>query len=296
MNEFKYMRYETEDEYGIKKLQDKLLEIMVYIDEFCSKYDVDYCLMAGSALGAERHQGFIPWDDDIDIYMSENDYEKFRLNFKKFGDHKKYYLQEWGKTEAKGRHMITTAKVRMNNTIIQEESFVDWNIHQGIFVDIFILHNCSNNKITQKIQYIWTEAVVLKGLAVRGYKSKGKKDSILLTIVKAIPTKWMLKNGLSRTYRYRDKETKFVHGFVDTRKFSRAVFPSKCIFLGKYTQFENVLLKVPANNKHYLSVQFGNDYMTPPPVEQRPINKHSIYWKTGCEDAYYDLSDEEILI
>ena len=65
------MREELDDLYGIKEFQNELLKIMVDIDSFCNKYKVDYCLMAGSALGAERHKGFIPWDDDIDIYMTE---------------------------------------------------------------------------------------------------------------------------------------------------------------------------------------------------------------------------------
>lgn len=63
-----YVRNDLQDTYGIIDLQERLLEIMVDIDGFCKKYNIDYCLMAGSALGAERHKGFIPWDDDIDIY------------------------------------------------------------------------------------------------------------------------------------------------------------------------------------------------------------------------------------
>lgn len=293
---YKFMRSDTVDEYGIKELQDKLLEIMVYIDNFCSIHDIDYCLMAGSALGAERHSGFIPWDDDIDIYISENDYVKFKNAFQMYGDHEKYYLQEWGKTELNGEELITTAKIRMNNTIIQEESFVDWKMHQGVFIDVFILHNCADDKIRQKKQYLWTEAVVLKGLAERGYKSKGIKDSFLLGIVKVIPKSWILKHGLANAYKYRYKTTKSVHGFIDTRVFGRAVFPKDCIFPAKYVQFENVKLKVPANNAKYLSIQFGENYMTPPPLNQRPINKHSIYWKTEYNNNYEDLSDENKLI
>ena len=72
MNNYKYVRNDLEDSYGILKLQDKILEIMVYIDQFCKENDIKYFLMGGSALGAMRHKGFIPWDDDLDIFM---DYE-----------------------------------------------------------------------------------------------------------------------------------------------------------------------------------------------------------------------------
>lgn len=106
----KYMRNDLNDNYGIIDLQEKLLEIMVDIDLFCNRYDIDYCLMAGSALGAERHKGFIPWDDDIDIYMTEKDFNKFRCKFEKYGDKEKYYLQEWEKTIPRINHLLQWRK------------------------------------------------------------------------------------------------------------------------------------------------------------------------------------------
>lgn len=66
----KYMRQELEDKYGFLEIQDKILEIMVYVDQFCEDRGIQYCLMGGSALGSKRHGGFIPWDDDLDIFMT----------------------------------------------------------------------------------------------------------------------------------------------------------------------------------------------------------------------------------
>ena len=118
-----YVRANLQDTYGILDLQEKLLEIMVDIDLFCREYSIDYCLMAGSALGAERHKGFIPWDDDIDIYMTEQGYANFRTAFAKYGDKEKYYLQEWGKTEVGGKTLITMAKIRLNHSQINEATY-----------------------------------------------------------------------------------------------------------------------------------------------------------------------------
>lgn len=291
-----YVRENLQDTYGILDLQEKLLEIMVDIDLFCGKYSIDYCLMAGSALGAERHKGFIPWDDDIDIYMTEQGYADFRTAFGKYGNKEKYYLQEWGKSEVDGKTMITMAKVRLNHSQINEATYHDWNTHKGIFVDIFILHNCPSDKRLQRKQYLWTEAVVLKGLEMRGYKAKGAMDSVVIGISKLIPRKWILRRGLQEAYKYQNIDTEFTHGFVDTRKFSRAVFPKHVIFPGKYTEFENVKLKVPNNNAQYLRIQFGPDYMTPPPESMRPINKHTTEWKEDKNIVYSDLSDEKKLV
>lgn len=77
----KYMRDNLNDDYGIVRLQDKILEIAVYIDKLCTENDIEYCLMGGSALGAKRHNGFIPWDDDLDVFMTPKNYEKFRKVF-----------------------------------------------------------------------------------------------------------------------------------------------------------------------------------------------------------------------
>lgn len=160
------MREGLDDSYGILLLQDKILEIASYIDNFCDAHSIDYCLMGGSALGAKRHGGVIPWDDDLDIFMTPDNYEKFREYFIAEGDKEKFYLQEYGKRE---NGMVTVPKLRMNGTIYMEELTKDWNIHQGIYVDIFILHICPNQKILQLWQFFWAKCVVVKGLSLRGY-------------------------------------------------------------------------------------------------------------------------------
>lgn len=296
MSEMRFVRTDLADEYGILDFQDKLLEIMVYIDQFCAKYDIDYCLMAGSALGARRYSGFIPWDDDIDIYMTEEGYDKFRRYFLKYADKEKYYLQEWGSCVCRGKHMITMAKVRLNKSEIKEKAYLNWKMHQGIFVDIFVLHNCADTINAQRVQYACSEAVVLKGLEIRGYKAKNCKDRIMLLVTRLLPRKLVLKVGLSNAYKYQNKKTEYCHGFIDTRKFSRAVFPKEIMFPGKYVEFETVKLKVPANNDAYLKIQFGNDYMTPPPIEKREVNKHASGWNVSDDIIYDDFSDELKLI
>ncbi len=295
MSDLRCMRDDADDEYGIREFQEQLLDIMVYIDGFCSKYNIDYCLMAGSALGARRHGGFIPWDDDIDIYMTESDYSRFRRAFSQKGDHAHYYLQEWGKTRYHNQTMITMAKLRLNGSEIKEKAYAGWKMHQGVFVDIFILHNCADTRSKQIFQYIWSEAVVLKGLETRGYVAKNAKDKVMLLISRMIPTKFILKNGLKNAYKYQKQKTRFSHGFIDTRSFKRSVFPTQVMFPAVYADFEKVKLKVPANIDEYLRIQFGADYMTPPPASKRPINKHASDWSVNSTQ-YNDFSDEIKLI
>ena len=293
---YKYLRSGLDDEFGILDLQEKILEVMVYIDRFCQEHSIDYCLMAGSALGACRHQGFIPWDDDMDIYMSESDYCKFRTMFELYGDKKKFYLQEWGKYCHDEQCLISMAKLRMNGTKINEKTYDGWNIHQGIFVDIFVVHNCADNLLQQKIQYIWSEALVLKGLQIRGYQAKNFKDRILLNLIKLFPTKLIKRIGLSFVYKYQNDKTAYLHGFIDTRGFSRAVFKRNIIFPTKYVKFENVQLKVPNNLEEYLKIQFGANFMEPPPKSQIKLNKHTSGWEYYSCNNNESYSDEYKLI
>lgn len=289
---YKYIRSGIEDKYGILDLQEKILEVMVYLDDFCKRNSIDYCLMAGSALGARRHQGFIPWDDDMDIYMSEDDYRKFRKLFKQYGDKEHFYLQEWGKVGHGDKCMVSMAKLKMNGTRINEKAYAGWNIHQGIFVDIFIVHNCASGLFLQRIQYIWSEALVLKGLQIRGYKPKNLKDKFLLNFIKLFPLNIMKKIGLNVVYGKQYEKTDFLHGFIDTRGFSRAVFRRDVIFPTKYSKFENVMLKIPNNIDEYLKIQFGDKFMEPPPEHLRPVNKHTQGWEF-CENEKDKLYTDE---
>lgn len=287
--EYKYMRNSCEDKYGFLTLQDKILEIALYIDEFCKNNEIEYCLMGGSALGAKRHGGFIPWDDDLDIFMTPDNYEKFRNLFNSNGDKEKFYLQEWGSTDG----MVTISKIRMNGTSYIEESFKNWDIHHGIYVDIFILHKCPKNKIAQLYQCLWAKYVIMKGLAIRGYTRRDGFLGFALKVMRLFPDRMGVKYGLKQVYRYRNKDTDYLCNFMGKAVFENAIYKKEWFEATEYAPFEKVQLKIPKNIHEFLSFRFG-DYMKPPPEDRIKWEQHAESWDTemGFEKALDNTTPE----
>ena len=269
----KYMREGLSDEYGFLPLQDKILEIMEYIDSFCRKNDINYCLMGGSALGAKRHGGFIPWDDDLDIFMTPDNYEKFREAFDEIGDKERFYLQQICLADG----MVKMAKIRMNNTAYIEPLLRDWDIHQGIYIDIFILHNCPKNRIKQLWQCFWAKYIVLKGLASRKYDRRKGLAEVVLWFFARLPEKFLLKFALKQVYRYRDKKTNFFCNFLGKAIFKKGIYKREWFENTKDAAFEKLTLKVPSGLEAFLTERFG-DYMKPPSPERIKWEQHAEKW------------------
>ena len=278
-----YMRDNLPDDYGIVKLQDKILEIAVYINDFCDRHGIDYCLMGGSALGAKRHQGFIPWDDDLDIFMTPDNYEKFRALFQSDGDHEKYYLQEYGLQD---NGMVTVPKLRMNGTTYIEELTKDWRIHQGIFVDIFILHTCPNHKLLQLWQCFWAKCAVVKGMSMRSYSRQTGVRQWLLGVAKFLPKSVMLRYALKQVYRFRHCKSDYYCNFLGKAIYKRGLYKRAWFETTEPCPFEKVSLRVPTGLHDFLTERFGN-YMIPPSADRIKWEQHAERWDTEHDFSLY---------
>lgn len=276
------MRDNLNDDYGFLKLQNKILEIMSYVDKLCRDNDIDYCLMGGSALGAKRHGGFIPWDDDLDIFMTPDNYDKFVRVFKESGDKKKFYLQEWGLTDK----MVTISKIRLNNSTYIESILKNMDIHQGIYIDIFILHTCPNNRISQLHQCFWAKYAIMKGLAIRNYDRRKGWVGRILALMRTMPDKFLLKHALKQVYKYRGKNTKYYCNFMGKAFFKKGIYKKEWFVPTRDCSFENIILKVPGKLEDFLSERFG-DYMKIPSPEQIKWEQHAEYWNTDVDYQTY---------
>lgn len=144
----------------LKDLQKTEYQILKDVASFCDENDIEYFIIGGTLLGAVRHGGFIPWDDDIDIGMDLKNYKKF-LKIAKDKFPKKYFVQNF-KTEKKFNYAWT--KIRMNGTTFMDARMTNFDVHSGVFIDIFLFNGVSDNKLRQKLQVIAarTQRVLLR--------------------------------------------------------------------------------------------------------------------------------------
>lgn len=267
------MRPDTPDDWGIKKLQNCILNIAQYIDRFCAENDINYCLMGGSALGAIRHNGFIPWDDDLDVFMTPDNYEKFRKAFNERGDRDKYYIQELGAADG----MVITAKVRLNQSTYIEDIVKDWDIHHGVYVDIFILHTCPDNAIKRYWQYFWAKYLIIKGLANKHYERRSGFINNVIRLFKIFPKRFLLGFGLKQVYRFRGKKTEYLCNFLGKALMRNGMYKSSYFASSKRHQFETIELNVAEKVEDFLKDRFG-DYMKIPDISRIRYEQHALEW------------------
>lgn len=267
------MREMSPDDWGIKKLQNCILNIAKYIHEFCGQYGIEYTIAGGTTLGAVRHKGFIPWDDDLDLFMTPSNYEKFRELFKKYGNHSNYYLQEGFSYDG----MVNWAKIRLNNSTYIEEAVANKDIHHGVFVDIFIIHSCPNSKIMQKWMVFWGNYISFKEIVNRNYNKRGRMMNLFLRALRFLPSDFLVRFALKQVYRYQHKECDFKCHVYDKRPLSKIVYPKSFFDNIKQVEFEKVSLMCMGDPDGYLKAFYG-DYMKMPSLSQIKYKQHAVEW------------------
>ena len=249
---------------NIEERKKIMMEIMSDIDDFCRKNHIKYSLYCGTLLGAVRHGGFIPWDDDLDICMLREDFEKFIDSYK---DRKYYVCYQPGSGNGHKFTYFGFAKVCDPDTLV-DNGWSDSN--HGIYVDIFPIDDVPKEKKPRE-KYMKK----LMRYNNRMYH-RGKND--LLSIIKAhryTIQEWWDKYE-STIAQNPHKESGIVAHIMGCHNFYE-IFDKKRFQNLSEIEFEGKKFLCMDDPHGSLKIMFGEDYMTPPPPEKRINHNETVY-------------------
>tara|TARA_B100000902_G_scaffold399897_1_gene473442 strand:+ start:6975 stop:7808 length:834 start_codon:yes stop_codon:yes gene_type:complete len=248
----------------LNSLHLKILELVEYFDNFCRKNKITYYLMGGTALGAIRHTGFIPWDDDFDVFMDRKNYLRF-ISLKKHIDKNSYYFQQEDTSELP----LFFSKLRINNTTFIEKDVINKDMHHGIYIDIMCLHGASSISTLRYMQYFAARILSARALQKRGYITNSLIKKIFLNLSNIIVSRTVKLLLLDIVRFYNLKPTTIVGHFFGRAPFKRSSFPRNFLGKARYVDFEHLKLPVPEYVEKYLSVRYGSDYMSIPDEDEK---------------------------
>lgn len=254
-----------------------LYDILYAVDDFCQEYGIKYFLSGGSLLGAIRHQGIIPWDDDIDISMIRSDYERFR---QLFHAHTPNGYRLWG-TETPG-YLYPFLKVSRNDTLIRGQYREKSLSTMGIHIDIFPYDGCPGNK-EEAIAYFQKLRSQMPGDANWSVYLPHRFNPLHWSCyLKAF--RWKKKyNTINKIHQlfsqlsaHRTEDTLYAACIAWGLYGEGEVQLSSCFLQTELCKFGERLIPIPMGYETYLRGLYGDNYMTPPPADQRKPH-HNIH-------------------
>lgn len=265
------------DEETLQKIQQTEMEILKDFIEVCEKHNLTYFGIAGTGIGALRHQGFIPWDDDIDVAMPRDDFERLvRFIEKEKGD--KYLIMD---TKHYPNYPLMTTRITMRGTKFKEEALKSIDAPMGIFLDLYPLDKMSDDPKEAKKQardaWFWSKILILRSIPFPMLGFTGWKKKVIHAIcglahlglkILHVPRLWIYKKTYEAETRYNHYEkTERLDFFCDTTPYMNLYY-LKDIYPLRKLPFEDIELNFPCNIDRNLRAMYG-DYMQLPPEEKR---------------------------
>lgn len=252
----------------LRELQAIEVEMLTEVHRICKKCGIQYSISAGTQLGAIRHKGFIPWDDDADVAFLRPEYEKFRTACKTELDSERFYFQDYRNTQG---YRWGYGKLRRKNTQFVRLGQEHMPYPQGIFIDIMPYDNVPNFYIARKLHNFRCFLYRKCFWAPLGkLREKGLKKFIY-KILDRIPDKWLYASFNQFIYKSNKKNTKLIRILTLPVPGHMNGYPRTCFENVLPTEFEGTTLMGMKDYNTYLSYKYGN-YMELPPIEKRKVH------------------------
>lgn len=250
----------------LKRLQAIQMDMLLEVKRICTKHNIRYSLIGGTLLGAVRHKGYIPWDDDADIGMLREDYEKFRVVCEEEMDKSKYYFQDDRNTKG---YRWGYGKLRRKNTLFLRENQKHLKFGQEIFIDIFPLDYAPDNMMLRRVHMFYCFCVRKALWAPVGMVAeKNAFKRMVYKRLSAIPKKQIYKSYYRYINSRKQSKTVRINLFPTNKPYG---FPINFFEDLIEVSFENELFMGSKYYDKYLTIKYG-DYMKLPPVEKRKVH------------------------
>lgn len=252
---------ENKNKLTLKDYQEISLDILIDVAKFCEENSINYYLACGTLLGAIRHKGFIPWDDDVDIIMPRNEYKRFLATYT--SDNYELLKPDAG--------VFFYAKVYDTNTIVYENMFDKSKVKPiGVSIDVFPLDGMINDKekeekIVRKSSFY--ETLLRISNQPINYRKK-LINKLYRIFTRIIGSKNLVKiiEKIDQTYNYENSD--YAIRIKTTPNGINKALPKSVYEIDK-KEFEGHMFNVPKNYDLWLKSFFGNNYMKLPPEEKR---------------------------
>ncbi|MDY0039118.1 MAG: LicD family protein [Desulforhabdus sp.] len=251
----------------LRRMQLIQLEMLLEIDRICRKFGIQYCIIAGTLLGAVRHKGFIPWDDDVDVALLRPEYERFCRACEKELDRERFFLQTHSNTSD---YRWGYGKIRRVGTEFVREGQEHMTHPTGVFVDVFPLDNVPDNLFLRRIHNL--TCTIIRKMLWSAVGAKSDPKVILRCAYRCLslfPKSFVffLYDRLMRTSNKKPTEMVRILTFPTPDNGYYGYYRKWYVELADI-EFEGHFFPGPKDYDEYLSFKFGN-YHEPPPVEKR---------------------------
>lgn len=282
------------NELNISELHNALLILLKKFSNICSKYGINYSIGYGTMLGAIRHKGFIPWDDDVDIMITRAEYEKLlKVPTTEYGE--SFFFQT---VNTDPGYPYNTARLRLNNTSMIYDRWINSGFHQGIYIDIIVFDNVPDSKTREYFQkfgiiffsmfrFLRNKNIFMEaGTNIPLFLKK-----ILFFCFHRFPLDKIYKREVSLEKKYSGSNTKkmaflgegnlFLKNFYAAKPISSSCFDKYCMI-----KFEDTELMCTTKYEELLEQWYGN-YMKLPPEEKRVIYHQPVFFSTSVSYKNY---------
>ena len=271
----------TSNEMNLSDLKENENKILRFFNEYCDSNSIQYFLCNGTLLGAVKYQGFIPWDDDIDVCLLRNDYDKL---ISSFHDDDEYTLFEFTRNSD---FLYPFAKLSLNNTLLIEDGNSN-GVNLGVNIDIFPIDFVGSNLQFAKLYTIFCRffTALLQGSKIdhecsqKTIEKKSWVSSLILHLGKIIPSGYLIKVIKNNATRFRNyRGSKYMACLAWPAYKEKEVVVADIYKSSLKEKFEGELYPIPIGFNQYLMNLYGDYHQDPPFDKQKTHHNNKAYFR-----------------